>query len=1166
MVLEPRDNAALVRFIAEVTDKGSPSFGRYLPAGAFASRFGPTPATLDAVKSALQGDGLRVTGVSGDGLLVGFTGPAGRVESAFHTGLESYRLADKTIGRAATSAVSLPSTVAGSVAAVVGLSDLVRERPAGLVRAPASARGSFPAAKMGQFVHPPGSPTPCADATAAAESKGGLTDDQIANAYGAFGLYDVGDLGAGQRIAVPELEPFKLGYIRTFDTCYFGAAQAASMIKRLSVTRVDGPPKLPGEASEGEVILDLETISALAPGASIDVYETPPETIVALVDDYATIIDDDRDQVLSTSIGECEQELQLREPGAQQAENFLFEQAAAQGQSVFAAAGDTGSDDCNEYRVPEVPPGQNPLSVDDPGSQPYVVSVGGTTIDDAASQPPLEQVWNDGPEGGAGGGISMSWAMPSWQLDAKVPGIVLPGSADYTNAGSVEQSFGYPQNFCQAFLPGASASTPCRTVPDVSAQADLRTGAITVYNPSEYGSKFPTKLPDGWDTSGGTSGAAPIWAALLAVANASPTCAGQPATARGVGFASPLLYAVASNPAQYAASFNDITTGNNDIYGLDDGLVFPATSGYDLASGLGSPRLTGPGGTAGLAYYLCSLAGNATRPVVSGLSPTSGTTTGGESIVISGGGFQSGGVADVAGVQVGSWQVPLGAFQVTSPSSITATLPPAKDTLPPGSPAPLDGAGPVEVIVTLTDGASSAPSPESTFQYLDMSGGGPIPSVTGVSPSGGSERSPKQVSILGSGFTAATKVSFGGVSAPAFKVDSPFRITVTPPRYSPQTACSPLPGSGVYAGENAANDICQVQVTVTNANGTSATGQILPPLEGPVAYNSESAVVIPPGCGCEEAPAPSEFDYAPAPTISSISTSAGPAQLASEESETLITVHGTGLNLLTMDGADFGNPHKWSSIDAYYAFLTGTEMQIEAPEEELTVGPLTVPFSVRTEAGQAPASSVTYAGVPSVSAVVNTLNPTRLDGLSGAPDTGGTPIQVSGQGLEGQILRVQFLDSGAGISEGTQYTFTPTSDTSLSTQTVEQNPALADVLLCTVTGCSTKTAADRFYLYPPGEPAVDSLTPSSGKSTGKTKVLIHGENLGCPLAVFFGNVEAAFTPVHSGLDCGSTSVLEATSPPGSAGSEVPVSVSTVESYFTGTGPSSTTANFTYTKG
>ena len=59
--------------------------------------------------------------------------------------------------------------------------------------------------------------------------------------------------------------------------------------------------------------------------------------------------------------------------------------------------------------------------------------------------------------------------------------------------------------------------------------------------------------------------------------------------AQDVGFASPILYGIAANATAYAASFNNVTVGNNDIYGLDDGLVFPARKGYNMATGLGSP-------------------------------------------------------------------------------------------------------------------------------------------------------------------------------------------------------------------------------------------------------------------------------------------------------------------------------------------------------------------------------------------------------------------------------------------------------------------------------------------------------------------------------------------------------------------------------------------------
>jgi hypothetical protein len=1166
VVRKPRDSEALTKFIGEVTDKQSPTFGRYLAPGAFAGRFGPAAATLSAVESSLRAEGLRVTSVSSDHLLIGFSGSAVQAENAFHTGLESYKLANGQVTREATSAAALPSAVAGSVIGVLGLSDLVHEHPSSVALAPAAAKRGTPAAKGTTFAHPAGSPKPCKDASADAVEFGGLTDDQIANAYGAFGLYDDGDLGAGQSIGVYELEQFAPTDIQHFDQCFFGVKQAKSMAQRLKVIPVDGGQ--PAGTGEVEAALDVEDVSAMVPGANIDVYEAPNNATGA-IDEWAEIVNADRERVITTSWGDCEQEVQYGEPGIQQAENFLFQQAAAQGQTVFSAAGDTGSDDCNAFRTPNVAPGQNPLSVDDPGSQPYVVSVGGTTITDAATQPAQEHVWNDGAEwGGGGGGISMSWAMPSWQLGSKVPGIALPGSPEYTNAAGIEQKFGYPQDFCQSFLPGATSTTPCRTVPDVSAQADEFTGAVTIYSKA-----FKSSVPDGWITIGGTSSATPIWAALLTEVNASPTCAEHPATADGVGFAAPLLYGVASNPAAYAASFNDIIEGNNDIYGLDDGATFPAHTGYDLASGLGSPRLTDAGGTAGLAYYLCSLATSSQRPTVTELSPNSGSTAGGESVKVTGSGFETGGSPDVAGVQVGNAHLPTSSIHVESATQVTIKMPPASETLPPESAAPLDGAGPANVIVTLKDGESSAPGVASTFQYVDTGEGGTVPSVTGLTPDGGLDGSPQEVTILGSGFTGATKVTFGGVPATSFKVVSASEILVTPPAFSAtSTACASLPTTGVYEGENAGNDICQAQVQVTGPHGTSKTAKILAPLEGQIADDSEGAIVTPPSCGCEVRPAISEFDYVPAPAITSVSTSSGAAGLADEHGGTLLTVHGVGLNLMTMDWASLGNPAKEAGqlpLEEDFTFLTGTEAQIKLPavvgSEEATVNAVSLPFSVRTQAGLSPESAVTYAGVPTVSGVANLENSKRLDGVIGAVDTGGTPIELSGEGFSGQVERVEFLDSVGTFSEGSQYTFTAGSNTQLSTETVSINPGLDDIEACTVTGCSEPTKDDEILLYPPGNPDVESVSPASGSAEGGTKVTIHGQNLGCALGAFFGEVEVSFGPVPTILDCGSTTEIEAIAPAGKAGTKVPVTVTTVESFFTGSGHGTSTAQFAYKK-
>ena len=420
LVLKPRDNAAVTRFIAQVTDKNSPMFHHYLPAGAFANRFGPAKATISRAVALLKADGLRVTSVSRDGLLIHFAGTSKAIANAFRTKLENYRLRDGFLGRATTSAVKLPGPIAGSVAAVLGLNDLVRLQPEGIKRAPAQDRGKIHPARTARFAHPAGSPVACKAATSAATAFGGLTDDQIANAYGATGLYGSADFGAGQHIALYELEPFARSDVKAFDTCFFGATAAAQMLTRLHTVAVDGGQP-PGSGS-GESILDVEDLSGLAPGATIDVYTGPSPGSDGLiydpVDPYAAMINADTDQIISTSWGLCEQAIETGQPGLQVAENELFEQAAAQGQSVFSASGDNGSDDCNTFETSTPVAGQNPISEDDPSSQPYVVAVGGTTIDDASSAPPLEHVWNDGAtEGGGGGGISQSWVMPSWQAN-----------------------------------------------------------------------------------------------------------------------------------------------------------------------------------------------------------------------------------------------------------------------------------------------------------------------------------------------------------------------------------------------------------------------------------------------------------------------------------------------------------------------------------------------------------------------------------------------------------------------------------------------------------------------------------------------------------------------------------------------------------------------------
>ena len=567
VVLKPRDPLGLQRFVGAVSDRASSSYGHYLRPDRFAARFGPAAATVNAVTAQLRAHGLHVGAVSPSRMLVRFSGSSANV-----TAMLGRRSLSRGVG------VGLPSAVAGSIAAVVGPGSTGVSRPADLRHPVPSQVPLHPAARSAAFAHPAGSPRGCPAARAASVADDGLTDDQIAHAYGAFGLYGAGDRGAGQRIAIYENEPFLRSDIRTFDTCFFGRAQAAAMQRRLHVIAVDGgQPTGPGT---GEASLDVEDVSAVAPGATIDVYEGPytggNPTDYDSLDEYAAIVDADRDPVVSTSWGLCEQAVQTGQPGLQQAENLLFEQAAAQGQTVFAASSDSGSDDCNATQSPTPVRGQDPVSVGDPASQPYVVGVGGSAIDDASRQPPIEQVWNDGPLGGAGGGgISQSWLMPSWQQSATVPGIARPGGVDYRVANAVQKARGYQPGFCQTTAGTASGPVACRLVPDVTAEADTYTGSVSVYSRSYAHTISKT----GWTTIGGTSSSTPLWAATLALINASPTCQASSATRAGLGFVAPQLYAVASDPARYRASFHDIRAGNNDVDGVAGGRVFAARKG-----------------------------------------------------------------------------------------------------------------------------------------------------------------------------------------------------------------------------------------------------------------------------------------------------------------------------------------------------------------------------------------------------------------------------------------------------------------------------------------------------------------------------------------------------------------------------------------------------------
>ena len=554
VTLRPRDPAALAAYARTVSTPGSSSYLHYLTPGQFASRFGPTRAQIDRVRRSLRARGLRPGATAPGGLSIPLKATAGKIEHGLSVSLHTRSLPGRRTAIAASAAPSLGAGTAGVVQAVVGLNTTSAPHPL-LARAPVRVPPLLRAPRSEQ-ARPhvaTGGPQPCSAASSTATGQNAHTADQIASAYDFSGLYGAGDSGAGVTVAIYELEPNLPSDIAAYQACY-GTHVPVSYVP------VDGG--VGSGAGSGEAALDIEELIGMAPGASVIVYQGPNSESAAPgsgpYDTFSAIVNQDRARVISVSWGECEPIMGEADAAA---EATLFQQAAVQGQTIVAASGDEGSEDCDDG----TPTADTELAVDDPSSQPFVTGVGGTTLQSLGPRP-TESVWNAGSSvvdsliaaqpGAGGGGISSLWPMPRYQVDAAPLLGVL--SAGRTGA--------------QCDNPGGY----CREVPDVSADADPTTGYVIYWSGGSVGQ------PAGWQSIGGTSAAVPVWVALMTLADASKACASGP-----LGFAGPALYRAAAG--SYGGNFNDVRSGNNDFTGTHGG-AFGARGGYDEASGLGSPN------------------------------------------------------------------------------------------------------------------------------------------------------------------------------------------------------------------------------------------------------------------------------------------------------------------------------------------------------------------------------------------------------------------------------------------------------------------------------------------------------------------------------------------------------------------------------------------------
>ena len=475
--------------------------GGHLSHEEFSRQFGADSADVAAVKGFAAAHGLSVVQEDAARRSVVLSGTVAQFNAAFGVDLQRFEHPGGSY-RGRVGSVQLPDELHGSVEAVLGLDN----RPV--------AKPHFRARPS------PGNVHWHADAGGATS----FTPLQIASLYN----FPLGT-GQGQCVGIIELGG---GERRADLSAYFSALgiNSAPKVTAVSVDHGKNHPTGDPNGPDGEVMLDIEVVGAVAPQAHIAVYFAP-NTDAGFLDAITTAIHDatNKPSVISISWGGPESSWTQQSLTVYDA---AFQAAAAVGITVCVASGDNGSSD-------GVTDGAN--HVDFPASSPHALACGGTSLQVSGNAITSESVWNDGAQGGSGGGgVSSVFALPAWQDGLQT-----------------------------ARTSGGNVALTMRGVPDVSGVADPETG-------------YAVRI-DGTNTViGGTSAVAPLWAGLIARINAT--------NGSSVGFINPTLYA-------RPVALRDIIQGNNGN--------FAAGPGWDACTGLGSPNggqiatLLGPAPTAG---------------------------------------------------------------------------------------------------------------------------------------------------------------------------------------------------------------------------------------------------------------------------------------------------------------------------------------------------------------------------------------------------------------------------------------------------------------------------------------------------------------------------------------------------------------------------------------
>jgi uncharacterized repeat protein (TIGR03803 family) len=496
IALPLQNTARLNKLLEEIYDPSSVRYHQYLRPEEFAEQFGPSEADYNTLKAFAKAYNLTIVGTHPNRTLLDVKGSVSDIEKAFHVILRVYQHPGEA--RTFHAPDTEPSVdLAVPLLSISGLEDFNLPRP---MNARTAAFRKFLERSDPKEMRGPLGKT---DSTGIPYATGsGPRAAFMGNDFRTAYAPGVSQDGAGQSVGLFQLD----GYFPSDITEY----EKLAGLPNVPITNVlvNG---FSGRAGNGnlEVALDIDMVISMAPGLSkVIVYEGSTANANAVLNRMAT---DNLAKQLSSSWGFGSQVDPAREQ--------IFQQFAAQGQSMFQASGDAGA-----WTGAIFPPSDDL----------WLTVVGGTSLDTVTSGGAWhsETTWS-----GSGGGVSTSYSIPIWQLGIDMG----------TNQGSPAM----------------------RNIPDVAAHSDNNIWVIV--NNGEEG------------VTGGTSAAAPLWAAFTALANQQAAATGQPS----IGFINPAIYAIGKGPT-FTANFHDINSGNN-TNGSSQTKFF-AACGFDLCTGWGTPN------------------------------------------------------------------------------------------------------------------------------------------------------------------------------------------------------------------------------------------------------------------------------------------------------------------------------------------------------------------------------------------------------------------------------------------------------------------------------------------------------------------------------------------------------------------------------------------------